>query len=569
MVDYVHYHNHKRADHPQFDYQCPNEVCEHYFGKKPSASPASKVPAQDRDNKARPAETYKQRTVRIMYNDGRLDCGNERHYRLTSKPGDQYKTPTSLPPKEIVEAMKIGVDAQCACERKAIKEAWGWNRAGVFETEWVTPGAFHKGYGKYEPSFTPRRVMPLHFNPTKADVEHLHAKHPGWLFVAVSGGLHDHGVAHATAQIGSYNLLHGLPRGRWLDLHGNPTANEAFNAESNGRTMETLVNIESSKDVLRSRTKWGQEKAGNRTRYHVGALRDLHRDKRELLESVEGCVSIHTLYYYEPSEIPAFLSLTKNKTMWAMLHRFEGESGTMNNGEQTWKRIRRPNTQDWIEQTNVKTKEVYTHPDPEKWFTNHSWTPCRDLGRLAEDGTYNQENSLAWDGTLCADGTYMVTITTCTPKQALLDASYKAPIETAVVKNSEEYVERYGSVQLNVGIGMETVVIPPSCVELFRESRRRMIGSTRNTDKYRSHCQYVATKSKSIVSGDANIHDIQAVYDVAFASFWVDAGKEQRKVLAAGSDMARVTIDTIILGLNAKNFKHGVAELLHLLRTYV
>lgn len=570
-LKYIHYHPHKKADHPQFSFQCPNTECVWFYGK---VNAANSPPASDtvtgrstpESNASRPAETYAERSVRIAFAEGKLKCDKASHFIMKST-GGQYKVPVCLPSVDILDKMPIGKDAACDCERRACREAWSWNRPGVYENDWVQPGSYHKGYGKYEPSHQPRKVMPLRFNLTKEQISFLHDRHPGWLFVSVDGQMHDHPISHATTQVATYNLLHSLPAGRYLDLHGNPTSNERFNEEQHKVRVDTLVNIESSKDVLRSRTKWGPEfkKDGKTPRYVKSALRDVVRDKPDVVSSVDGLLSVHTLYYYHPHELPELIAASRGKTMTAIMHRFVGESGTLNNGEQSWKRITSPTGASQIVQTNAITGETYTHPDNERWFENFSYAPVRGFEAA---GHLDDVTGLVWDANLCANGTYRLCVTSCTVREAMLDTSYKEPVHSRPpAVNSDKYVAKYNKVQISTLQGSEEVVIPSAFVPVFTELRLKMLGAaTRDVKKYVAHSQYAALKLKGVMKEAACVDDVQTCYDIVYASFWVDAGKQRAHSAFIGADFRKQIVDTLVISLTSKSLGAGIAEALRSIR---
>uniref|UniRef100_A0AAU8HXR0 Methyltransferase n=1 Tax=Pleurotus pulmonarius virga-like virus 1 TaxID=3231516 RepID=A0AAU8HXR0_9VIRU len=574
-LDYVHYHPHKRAEHPQFSYQCPNPDCEWYFEKGQSKGPEKSAsgrttPATAVEGSGTPrTETYAERSVRIAFKEGRIKCGNVEHFRMVAKPGQQYKVCERKRAADIIAQMKIGADARCDCERTSCKEAWAWNVPGVFETDWVQPGSYHRGWGKYEPTSAPRRVMPLNFNLSADQIKYLHEQHPGWLFVTTGTGFHDHPVAHATTQIATYNLFHSLPKGTFLDLHGNPSGAERFNEERNGRKVKVMCNVESAKDVLRKKTKWGPAKVGDNIRYIESALRDLVRDHTELVSSLDGFTSVHTLYYYNPSELPGILAASKGKVLTAIMHRFVGESGVLNNGEQAWRRVRGEDGVCLIEQTNKLTGEKYTHPDNERWFTNHSWAPYRGTDMAGHD--LNEENSLVWDCNMAGAGTYLLRICSATLREANLDASYVPEKEyVKPVKNSDAYVKKHCKVELTSFSGTTEVTIPPAYQPLFQEARLKMLGATRrDMAKYRSHAQWVALKAKGVMKSIDSVDDVQTVYNLVYASFWVDSELDKSFGAAYGPDARKAVIDIMVNALTAKNAAGFASNLLQSIRHHI
>jgi hypothetical protein len=579
-VDYVHYHAYKRADHPQFSHQCPNPECIWFFEKGKATLPPS-PPDSDAastyngtahsDNKP---ETYKERSVRIAYKEGTLKCDKAKHFAMKSN-GGQYKVPKRIAAADLISAMPLGGDARCDCERTACKEAWSWNRPGVFETDWVQPGSYHRGWGKYDPASTPRRVMPIDFNLKKDQVTYLHERNPGWLFVTVGTNFHDHPVAHAQTQVATFNLFHSLKAGRYLDLHGNPAHCDRLNAELKDKTFIAMCNVESSDDVVRKRTKWGPKQSNGHSRWLESALRDIssapdgcsaeRASNAAELAKCDGLTSVHTLYYYSPDELAHVINATKGKMMVAMMHRFVGEKGTMNNGEQTWRRYTDETGRSMIEQTNVLTNKKYVHVDNERWFQNYSWSPQR-----GEDvaGHLDDETALVWDSNILADGVFVLRITTATVREALLDTTWVAPKKLAApAVNSSAFIAKYAQVVIPTLAGPdERIPIPPAYQALFNELRLKMVGSIdRDTAKYKAHAQYCAIKTKGVMAVQ-NVDDVQVIYDLVYASFWVDAGLNKAWVAVKGSDMRKHILDTIIVATTAKTALAGFAEVLRGIR---
>jgi hypothetical protein len=574
-VDYVHYHPHKTGvEHAQFTFQCPNPDCE-WFYEKGKATKPGQVPRSTGDE-AKPAETYKQRSVRIAYQEGTIKCGKVSHFDMKSN-GGQYKVPVRTKAIDIINQMSIGADSKCECERTACIEAWAWNRPGTFENDWVQPGSYHRGWGKYEPSNAPRRVMPLTFNLSKQQVEYLHTRNPGWLFVTVGTDFHDHPVAHAQSQVATYNLFHSLRAGKYLDLHGNPAHCERLNAEMKDKTFTAMCNVESTADVVRKNTKWGEKVKGGKVRWVESALRDISTcpgerpeaagdardawDERKLnmdtLQASDGLTSVHTLYYYEPCELAHVINSTKGKMMTAIMHRFVGQSGTINNGEQRWERYEDKNGKSRIRQTNVLTNMSYDHVDNERWFQNYSWSPYRgtDAGEHL-----NEKIALAWDANIAADGVFVFRITTATVREALLDTSWKEPAPVEIKLNSAAYVKKYGKVKLENLSGTEEITIPDAYQDLFNELRLRCVSYTsHDTAKYKSHAQYVAVKTKGTMAVK-NVDDVQVIYDLCYASFWVDRKLDRSFAASYNTDAKRLVIDAIILAATSKSLLSGLAE---------
>lgn len=567
-VDYVHYHPHKTADHPQFAFQCPNLDCEWHFSKGTAFKPRLHSPLSgtgtDRTDTTK-TETYAQRSVRMAYADGKITCNNDKHFIMKAIPGQQYKVCTVRPAAFLIEAMALGVPAKCSCERAACREAWTWNRPGVFETEWVQPGSLMKGFTKDAPQF-PRRVMPLAFHLSKDQVTFLHEHHPGWVFVTTGTESHDHPVAHATSQVATYNLFHSLAKGKWIDLHGNPAHCERLNQEMKDKTFLAMCNVESTQDVVRKRTKWGpSENKDGSVRWIESALRDVRQNFGGTLASAQGLTSVHTLYYYHPSELANVISATKGKMMVAMMHRFKADTGKMNNGEQEWRRYSDASGASRIEQTNVLTNTKYDHADNERWFKNTSWSPYR--GEAAAEHL-DEEVALSWDINIAANGVFVFRISTCTVREALLDTTWRDECTAPPKKNSDAYIRAYCKAEITHPFsGTETINIPTQYQDLFAQLRLKMLGAkTRDTAKYVSHSQYVALKCAGVMREQKTVDDVQVVYDLAYASFWIDKELDRSQSAFFGKDFRTQILDVIIISLVSKNALAGLAEGLRSIR---
>jgi hypothetical protein len=501
----------------------------------------------------------------MAYADGKITCNNDKHFIMKAIPGAQYKVPVVRPAAFLIEAMAIGVPAKCSCERAACREAWKWNRPGVFETEWVQPGCLLKGFSKDTPQF-PRRVMPLAFHLSKAQVAFLHEHHPGWVFVTTGTDSHDHPVAHATTQVATFNLFHSLAKGKWIDLHGNPSHCERLNAEMKDKSFIAMCNVESSQDVVRKRTKWGPAKHGDGSvRWIESALRDVNERHGEVLAAATGLTSVHTLYYYHPSELAKVISATKGKMMVAMMHRFQADTGKMNNGEQVWRRYSDAAGLSRIEQTNVLTSTKYDHADNERWFKNTSWSPYR--GEEAAEHL-DEEVALSWDINIAANGVFVFRISSCTVREALLDTTWRDDTPVIPKKNSDAFIRAYSKCEITHPLsGVETITIPTQYQDLFASLRLRMLGAKeRSTMKYVAHSQYVALKCAGVMREEKSVDDIQVVYDLAYASFWIDKSLDRSNTAFFGKDLRTQVLDAIIISLVSKSALAGLAEGLRSIR---
>lgn len=577
-VKYYHVHSFRNANHPQFDGQCPNEACTQYYGKEPTQRPPR--PPQDGAAPPEEKESNAQRSVRIGFQDGSLLCGNFKHYRFVVVPGKKWRVPKTKLPSDILAAMMPGAKAGCPCQIAALKSAWHMNAPGVFVTDWVQPGTYFKGFGDCKDDKTPQRVMPIDFSLKPEERKYLHELHPGWMFLTVGTQFHDHPVSHASCQVATYNLFSKM-RGKVIDLNGNPQAAETLNRSNDKINVLPFVNVETSRDALRSLTKWGPEMVGGKRRYVKTALRDAVRDYPEEIAGAQCVASVHSLYYYQHHELVNLLNATEGRKMQAILHRHEGERGELNFGEQRWERVHDHYGQgrDGIRQTNVLAgskdpNEPYVHPDTAGWFNNHSWTEYRGLaqadpgnirgsaaipetdGRPAVPEVRAANNSLAWSVTLAGPETYHLTIVTCTAAEANLDAGWRPPAPTVIPEpNSTLAIARTGAVSIVVpGQAAEMTVIPAKYRETFALARTRMMGKARTMDKYEAHSQWVANSIKSVYQTDKTLEvDVPAMYDVAYYSYWIDRDRDMTYKSFIGKDLKKFFLASVLEVLAAKN----------------
>jgi hypothetical protein len=279
---------------------------------------------------------------------------------------------------------------------------------------------------------------------------------------------------------------------------------------------------------------------------------------------MQGLTSVHTLYYYHPSELPSIIDATKGKMMYAIMHRFVGQQGEMNNGEQTWRRYTDETGRSMIEQTNKLTGSKYVHADNERWFQNNSWSPYRGM----EAAGHMDEQALVWDINTVASGVYVLRIASCTVREALLDTTWVAPkVDAPMVKNSAAYVKQYSKVVIeNPMSGPEEIAIPPTYQPLFNDLRLRMVGATRDTKKYSAHAQYSALKVKGVMKEVGGLDDIQLIYDLVYASFWVDHARDRKESAFLGKDFRTTVLDLIIVTATSKTALAGFAEGLRSIR---
>lgn len=537
---YTHRHPARSADHPQFDFQCPNSECDMFAGKAPQppsrepetwdedgelfvwpriarASRDDSVVRQDTAPSKR-SETYKQRTVRLAYESDRITCKIPEHFMMRKlKDGDKFMSPVVRPPLEIIRDMEPFKKASCTCERAACRQAWTWNEPGVLQTEFVANGNYHKGVGELSKDRI-KKVMPLTYRLSDAQFKWLHEKFPDYHFVQVKSDGHDHPISHTITQIAAYEMMCSIRKGAAvLDIHGNPSANSRLR-KSLGMDIQTVVAKVTAKDYIRSATKWRSED------YIEGPyLRDMSTDVKfsPILKTKDVITSVHTSYYYSLDEINAVLAGAADQAIWvAIMHKFEGESGTLNNGELRWVRDGGD-----IVQTNVATGEVYRHPDNREWFARDAHCPF-DLTQALESAPNQQAidalqadmSSLAWTKTEVTPGTYRFLAVRVPNKVAWMDlrGDYTKPVwEPKVITTT-------------VAGAAQEFILRPELASFYGECVKMAVYKKRTEKQFELHVGAVKSKAKGIVGSDGARVELDAdeLAAIIIASFWGNVAKE-------------------------------------------
>jgi len=235
----------------------------------------------------------------------------------------------------------------------------------------------------------------------------LSNRFPGVAFVQVGTDSHDHPIAHTSYRIVWSNVMKQLQPG-WLvaDVSGNPSFNERFNKDQEGRAkpikIDTFCKVVCPKDSVRAKTRWGQPNYPDGTqRWEEMTLYDMYRNEQnqERFSKYDCFLMNHTLYYYTMGEVTRLLNLNKNSVLMATIHKLPGQNGFINCGEQEF--VKDPVTGK-VRQWNVETGEDYTHPDPAPWFKNFAYA--------------DEHGAIAWTINKGCDDTYRVTITSTDPR---------------------------------------------------------------------------------------------------------------------------------------------------------
>jgi len=469
-----------------------------------------------------------------------------------------YAFPVPCTDAEILEQMRPYKDAICACERKACKAAWSMNAPGVFQNQFVAPGAFQKGVGEVAASHMLKRVMPVNFRLSTDEFKTLSKRFPDWYFQQVASGGHDHPISHVTAQVASFEAVAKLSRKRVLDVHGNPSANEATMLQrDDSPRFTTVVSLETPKDYLRQATKWGPEMRGAQRRYHVASgLRDIANHPDRIAHDKDAFLSVHTGYYYPMKEIANMMACSPGAPATFIMHRFEGQSGVINGGELSWVK----DENGYVTQTNVKTGERYWHPDNSHWFNTNSWTNKSQLEAATDNS--GALNSLTWTVNMVCEGTFVITAVAITSKAAHLD-----PLRLSIMPG-DDAVLRYGGVDIAVGDERHFVPIPGTHAKLFDELRSKMNFKLRDDKKFQAHVNTCEAKAKLYQKEEGLITSSKVLSNIQLASFWVDFETDCKANAQLGESAAWMVRDQK-LALTGTSMARGNVFTTHVMRSVV
>lgn len=478
------------------------------------------------------------KTCHIYANMNLIACANpDHHSRVTVTqahidqgvcvPGARLKDkrPVRKGTAEIIGLMQPFKRAACECERSACKEAWTWNRPGTFQSEYVQAPNLFKGVGSCKLEDTPRRVMPISFRLTAGELKVLHARFPNWHFVIEGTSGHDHPISHATTQVVAWELMHSLRPGKsYLDLHGNPTANERLAPE--GVTVDTYVSLASAKDYLRMKTKWGPEMKGNRRRYTKGGIisnRWHNTPDSAIAENRDGFLSIHTGYYYKPEEVLSVLKKSPDATFTMIMHKFDGKDGSFNEGELVWSKETKGNDDTAVvTQVNARTGETYRHPDNAFWFKNTSWTNVTPSDAHLPGPAKEEMRALSWTLGQCCEGVYKVTVVAMPAYAAYLDEAKDS------WRPDEGVLAKWGGVDLDVGQERVFMPLPTKAEALFDELRKKMNHQQRTQKKFAAHVQTCNQKAQLYEQTNGLKLNSKELSAIQVASFWVDFAHDLR-----------------------------------------
>jgi hypothetical protein len=277
------------------------------------------------------------------------------------------------------------------------------NRPWCRTSEYKPPGSDKVGLS---PTNQPSKiVVELDYGLNERQFKDLSSRFPGVAFVQVGTDCHDHPIAHTSYKIVWGNVMRKLrPGQRVADICGNPQHNELFLKGQAKRekpiSIDTFCKVQSPKDSVRSKVRWGPKEVDGRVRWEELTLYDMYRndENRARFANYDVFLMNHVLYYYKMEEVTKLLSLNPDAVLFATLHKLEGQNGTINCGEQSFVKDLQSGV---VTQTNVETGEFYEHPDPAPWFRNFCYA--------------DENGAIAWTINKGCDDTYVITATATEP----------------------------------------------------------------------------------------------------------------------------------------------------------
>jgi len=474
-----------------------------------------------------PRQSRFSRNVRIAYSEGRIDCAIETHFQVRAwiDPTTQRRfTDVERKPLALLyDMMMPGQSAKCQCLKLACELQWRRNFHGAYTTTAIAPGSYTKGIGAIDAQ--PKKVYSLRYSLKPDDFKYLIGRFPEWHFVTVQPGTHDHPIAHTSTRIAAERLMDKLRRGTvqdplvYVDLNGNPGANEQYMRRNPGIRIITVVEAVTPKDFVRMIVKWGDAVTADGTvRWVQMSLRDVGLGFCDLLEGlkISGFISIHTLYYYDHAEVVRVLNRFKCP-MYAAQHRFKDDHGSLNNGEQVYVK-RLTSSQTIVYQTTVATNAMYDHPDNSVWFDHDSLT-------------YGDEG-IGWDHNLLSDDTFYTFIVPVPRVQCEMSASClthantlarnKLPVDASMTAQSQQSIATTNTMTLCIGNVVHTAPIASSHVEFLGEMRKHALGKARTAAQYRDHVSRCKIALASLTKNGAIKMDAQQLDQICRFSFFMD-----------------------------------------------
>jgi len=373
-------------------------------------------------------------------------------------------------------------------------------------------------------SSNPKKVHCLNYSLNPRQFKFLVERFPEWHFVTRRSGTHDHPVSHTSTRIAAERLLDKLPRGTaaspkvYYDLHGNPSANEAYCRRHPEIRVVTIVELVTPRDYVRSSQKWGPEFAADGTaRWITSSIRDFGLNPANHHIKIDGFISINTTYYYDQAEIAQLLAVFKCP-YHALMHKFDKHFGDINDGEQHYE-VRKQGSQNIVHQRNVLTGESYEHPNNTYWFEHDSFT----WGA----------HGVGWDSHTITDELYHFIAVYCPAVQCRMSARCQdhAGVFDVVIPQHEratkkaqtqDEIANTRTVTIDFGSAKTRFAIRPQLVPFFGEMRSAVVHRARTSSQFADHVSRCKIKSKSIMATTSLQIEAQEIDDISLYSFFID-----------------------------------------------
>lgn len=301
------------------------------------------------------------------------------------------------------------------------------NRKLCRTSEYLPPGSLKVGLG---PGNQPcKTVWETDYGLSDVKFKALSERFPGIAFVQTGTDCHDHPVAHTSYRVVWHNITSKqLSPGQLVaDVSGNPAFNEVFNRAQKGRRqpikIDTFCKVMSTKDSIRSKTRWGPQVKDGVQRWEEMTVYDMYRNEenRQRFSKYDVFLMNQSLYYYTKGEINQLLQLNPNSVLIATIHKLPDQCGTINCGEQSYEK-------DFVTgkviQTNVETGEFYEHSDPAPWFTQFAYADAN--------------GAMAWTINKGCEDTYVITLTSTDPRLVNETCWQDGKV---IIRNGKEAVE--------------------------------------------------------------------------------------------------------------------------------
>nr|AQM32760.1 replicase [Agaricus bisporus virus 16] len=483
--------------------------------------------------------------VKTYHFKGDIKCTNARHFVQVPYDRQVAGRQVTCRPRTsewIFNEMPSYSEAKCHCERMALEWANKNQRPGTTADKWVALGSTRKGLGEATPGKPVRKVLPVRYTLTSEQHKIIARRFPTWTVYTEAIGTHDHPIAHTTTVLAAKCLFEEkLPRDtrgpplKVLDINGSPAANQAQGQRLN-LDITTTCKVITGRDEMRRVKKWGPQAAPDGTPlWHDLYDREIGAEGAsitpEMFREYKRITMVHCLYYYSPRELLALLRRGNDDlVLEAIVHKFGGSNateGSLNGGEQTWKRVKHDGGHTTIQQPNIMTGQTYEHPD-NAWLFEKSEYVEGDLG-------------LTWDINMFTDETFFISMKTFRPRARQPD--FEGPCATCgrenvmvpppqapkptvppprIQANTAAWLAKYSTAVIQVGDKYFEYTIEPELHTTYTLMRRRLDSKARTSAAYTSHCSMVETKIKGVENGLNKTFSFEAVEAIKKASFWVD-----------------------------------------------